>query len=240
MSLTYKTTIFRRKLWVTNKPVMLQRGLKEGIDDLVQLARNEDKESSWIYSHDENKWYNFSSSFLDEHYGENGVYYPGGVVTYPFGLINKGRKVTHYHTHTKKGVEKTVKKVIEELYAEGIEFSQESLISLEKVLLKNSYLQAMFPSEGDIETYLGMLGDNPRVDLDFEIVSPFFISNINLDPSQNIDETVQRYIQIIPHLKEGFCFDDYAQSPLVQLAKENCERINQNNIGLRMKLNCLN
>jgi len=233
-SLTYREPLFRSKLWATDKPFKLKRGHSEGLSDLSQLAKYANRESAWIYTHNDSVWYNIVLRFLGEHEGLNGTH-SGGVLTYEFDLSSIDGQVTHYHTHPKRLLEKRVEKEATQARNLGEDISTTELERLQKILLKGAYLESVFPSDGDIDMYIGMLDDGPQ-NTDFGIVSTFFSNHITLVSSQSRIDTVQRYRRMLSNIRESFDFNYWVQTPVDQLAMEYCERLNQNEIGLKMKL----
>ena len=113
--------------------------------------------------------------------------------------------------------------------------SETSISKLKKLLLKNAYLESIFPSDGDIGTYYDMV-TTAKSELEFKIISPFFINNISLIPKRTKDATIQEYHHALTHLRNGFDMHYWIETSVSDLASKYCEKLNRNEIGLNMNI----
>lgn len=73
-------------------PLYVRKSQQDGERDLVELARKEELEASWLYCHDDSTWYCICAISERTKRGLR-------VVDYPFDYSQLGRRFSKYHTH---------------------------------------------------------------------------------------------------------------------------------------------
>lgn len=241
VSQLYKVPLLREKIWVTDRRVVLKRSLSDGLGDLSKLAKIANRESCWIYVHNGAVWVNLTSKYLQSPNDQNGAYDVGVITMVDFDLSKIRGRVTLYHTHPKKLVERGINEKIRQTQNETQGILQSELKISRKIWLKGNYLGSIFPSPDDINAYQCIMEhygitESSQTSLDFGIISAFFNNQISFVPTKPIEHTVGEYKRMISSLGDCLDGDRLMQTPFDQLVVESYEELNQNDIGLRMVL----
>lgn len=88
--------LFRRKLYISDRPYYLERSEREGENDLTKIARKAIREDSWIFYKDIGRWIHLPNKHFEEHTAI-GVNMGASM---PFiQSTDAGSVAVHYHIH---------------------------------------------------------------------------------------------------------------------------------------------
>ncbi|MEK6864085.1 MAG: hypothetical protein AABX27_02240 [Nanoarchaeota archaeon] len=204
-----------RRIGVSAMPIVIEKSLEEGLDDLAKTAQEEEQEACWLYVHDDSKWFNLVSEHFEAD-TQNG-HMVGIVQGYmPVNLGNKRK--THYHTHPKKSVDEAIRQDLKISLAIAGKWE------------KNCHLlNYIFPSVNDIESYMLVAPKQP-VNMDFGIVSAEFIAQIDSVPFSPNIEVRRIYTQMYERFHYNSIGNSVMENPqmlLHELAETHCKKLNR-------------
>ena len=235
-TIAYRKPLFRKRIGVSFKPIVTAKSLEDGLADLIRVAQNDEQEACWLYVHDDSKWYNFASESIDEIAGD---VHSVGVVQGFMPLYLKNKRKTHYHTHPKRVLEQETEKALKYLRVLHPEWDNTSMAIANEFFKKSHYMNSIFPSGKDIDSYVQMVQLEEGNGLDFGIVSPEFITQIELDAAAISPETEQKYRELYEPLQHSlfkeFSGEIWINTPIRKLAEETCKRLNTIH-GLSIKI----
>ena len=224
--ITYKKPLFRSRIGVSYKPIVIAKSLEEGLDDLAKTAQEEEQEACWLYVHDDSEWYNLASKPAEEIFGRI-----AGFEERDLPIVGNKRYID-YHTHPKRCLEQEMKEVLEEKRELHPELNAQELEQLKKAI----YVYCSLPSSTDIGNYIRYVHEERRDNLHFGVVSPGFIAEIELDAALIRPGYEFRYEGLQLSLNKEFSREVWAKASALELAQEYCKKLNAGIPGLSIKI----
>jgi len=174
-------TYIRGPLSVYDGLYRIPKSREEGESDLEKLAREEKKEAAWVFSQDEEMWYNVRQGGY-RHRGQSETSQSEGLqMVAKIPQNSHGESFTFYHTHPIKTIAQDTSR--------HIQSTPDILLPLHLAGPKKTgnlevpyWYQSLVPSVFDIDSDLSVLTHNPRVHIDFRIVSAFGRTDVRYDP----------------------------------------------------------
>ena len=165
-------------LFISDKPYKIHKNKEAGESDLERLALEEEKEGAWLFSEDNQTWYNLRrGSWMDKDMLE------GVMMASSSQLRLFGRYLTIYHTHTLP----TIKKNFDMKLNDSRSPLSDALLYAKRTgdMRALYWFQSLAVSTEDVEADLTNLTNNPDCNLDFRIITPFGRVDMNylLTPS---------------------------------------------------------
>jgi hypothetical protein len=210
----FKRPRFRRKLYVSKKPYLLRKGQCEGEKELSDLVLKAKRESIWIYSHNNETWYNITkkNGAVTKRDGTKQL----SARAHSVSLSQVGKNVTHYHIHP-QFVEKIETEKIREKIV-GIHPLYHTLPEPESKMIHNAFrnttaVRISIPSVGDIREYAAVTELNKDCNLDFRIVSPHGIIIAAIyGNTENPDEFAEEYKKAFTKIVRPYPYLDTKKS----------------------------
>lgn len=229
--------IYKRSLdslGVSFEPVFIAKGMEGGLADLVTSAQNDMQEACWLYVHDDEKWYNLASGLFSMKEGQGRYIESVDCTDIP---VSAGKR-THCHTHHKKVLEKALYDFIKNNPQYNSPLAAGITSPSGQAFWNQGFAALILPSTNDIAAFIDYKCNPEGEGMDFCVVSPLAIAQIDVDPILINLGAVERYEELIYDIRKIILSEletAVIKPPAVELAEETCRRLNTIP-GLRIKI----
>jgi hypothetical protein len=194
----FKRPLFRKKLFVSTRPHFFDKDRAEGEKDLEDLVFEGKHEAVWVFSVEENRWFNLAEKLLKKVTPRSVEY---EVMCRGFESGSAEGEMTHYHTHPLIAFREAKRNIATRIKSnEYLRLSKSTFRPPSNIEI-NAYLMRVLsiPSPADIQSYVRIKDRNKNKAIDFVILSPFGYTLCNLTNASSTDcEKYQSLHRAIP------------------------------------------
>lgn len=163
----FERSIFR-KLYPTTEVIYLDRSLEDGEFDLSLISRNHEMEVAWLHDHSKGLWFNVT------------VENEEGRVVSEFPLLGDSI-LGHYHTHPHETIVSYSNSRLKKIIESPLYIQEKYKDHAERISYWESMISGSMPGVEDVNAYLEQINLSSNHYRDFNIISPYFKTNLILD-----------------------------------------------------------